>query len=253
MNRIVMDTIMKHKGVLGGVAAVALLLGGVLGFWLKPSGVPRDEHDALVVAHSQLQAEAQTLQSNLNTAQQDNATLTATAETQKKQLDTLTQQAGTLSQETTQLKGTVAELETQVKSYETDRALLEQLKGFFGQASPFTPAPPATLFHVLEDGSLMFLQLDAPVTQATKLRYLGVGVPGKFCLDATYQTLAKEGYVHFRAQTAPNEATAGGGRPGEQGYWMKFIALGTFEMPWGVVQPGVDFNYRPTPPQPCPQ
>ena len=42
------------------------------------------------------------------------------------------------------------------------------------------------------------------------------------------------------------EAGHGGSTPGEEGYWLKHVAVDEFDMPWGRVKPGIDMKFMPT-------
>jgi len=233
-----------RRSIAIGASIGLLVLGGVVAFLLKPSGVPQQTYDQLMGSYTQAQQ-----QSSAIGAERDGLKMQLDQQMQNNQ--TLQDQVGTLKSEVTTLRGTVSELSTTLKTYELDSQMLAQLRTFFNAASPFNPTPPGTVFHMLPDGTGLFLQFDAPPTQATRLLYWGQMVPGTFCNDDGYARLQVQGYVHFRAFSAPNESSASGGRPGEVGYWMRFIALDELEMPWGVVAPGVDFNYKPTEPPTC--
>lgn len=227
------------------ITCVALvLLGGLVVFLLKPAGVPQETHDQLVQSYDQAQQQ-------LNAVGTERDGLQAQLEQQVQNSQALQDQVGTLKAEVTTLRGTVSELSATLKSYELDSQMLGQLRAFFDDHSPFNPTPPGTVFHLLPDGTGFFLQFDAPPTQATQLMYLGQMVPGTFCKDDAYARLQVQGYVHFRAVSAPNESSASGGRPGEVGYWMRFIALDDLQMPWGEVGPGLDLQHKPTEPPDC--
>lgn len=232
-------------------AVVFLIGGGLAGYFLHPNGVAQETYQDTLNQIEVLTTNANTLEKDLQNvrdardALQKN--LTEVQETQQQQQDEIK----VLQAQISSLNGTISEMNISLKTYEVDRTMLVQLREFFSDGSPFTPIPPGMTFHLMEDGSYSFLQFDGPPTQATQLRYIGTMITGVFCDNSTFQTLVKDGFVHFRAMNAPNEAAASGGRPGEAGFWMKFIALGEFEMPWGVVPPGVDKNYAPTVPPTC--
>lgn len=232
------------RSIVIGASIGLLLLGGLGVFLLKPSGVPQQTYDQLVENHAQAQQQ-------LGAIGVERDGLNAQLDQQTQANQTLQDQVGTLKSEVTTLRGTVSELSATLKTYELDSQMLAQLRTFFNAASPFNPTPPGMIFHLLRDGTGLFLQFDAPPTQATRLLYLGQMAPGTFCNNEAYARLQVQGYVHFRAMSAPNEPSASGGRPGEVGYWMRFIALDELEMPWGAVPPGVDFNYKPTEPPDC--
>lgn len=242
---------MDRRILLIVAAAVLLLGGGAAGYFLRPAGVAtelyrglQDENARLNDTLTALQAEAETLRSQNDQLTQERAQL-------QEQLAALTEQVDELKSEVSVLRGQNSDLTAQLEAAQVQATMMTQLRNFFSSPSPFEPSPPGTVFRLFEDGSGLFLQFDAEPEQAGQLRYLGTMVPGRFCADETYAALVAQGYVHFRALSAPSEATAAGGRPGEQGYWMRFIALDRLEMPWGTVEPGIDRSYRPTEPPSC--
>lgn len=224
---------------------IALGVGGLAGYALKPAGVDPKAYQQVVAARDALETRLPPLEEALRVTEAQRDALERTLQALQAQVDDL-------KSEVSVLRGKESDLRAQLESAAADVTLMGQLRAFFNAPSPFEPAPPATLFHLLADGSGLFLQFD-PEADPPRLRYLGMMVPGRFCRDANYEVLVARGYVHFRARRAPSEATAAGGRPGEEGYWMRFIALDAFEMPWGLVQPGLDLNHQPTAPPDCPQ
>ena len=95
----------------------------------------------------------------------------------------------------------------------------------------------------------MFLQLDNPnPAEATAIRYVGIGVKGVFCAE----TQPDRSFTHFHKYGAPEYAQGHGSQPGDQGYWLTWVAVEEFETRDGrKVAPGVDYEFSPTPPPSC--
>jgi hypothetical protein len=128
----------------------------------------------------------------------------------------------------------------------------EQLGASLSQDSPFETDLPDHLWLVADDESAVFIHLDKPAPEATRVIYMGYGVKGRWCAEDQEQieSVAGEGFTHFHrtAEVATPDAGHGGSEPGEPGYWLKHVAVGpAFEMPWGTVEPGMtDQKFMPT-------
>jgi hypothetical protein len=95
----------------------------------------------------------------------------------------------------------------------------------------------------------VFVQFDNPdPTQATALRYVGIGVKGVFCAEAQ----PDRSFTHFHKYEAPEYAQGHGSMPRDQGYWLTWVAVDPFAARDGrQVEPGVDYEFSPTPPPSC--
>ena len=95
----------------------------------------------------------------------------------------------------------------------------------------------------------VFLQFDAPTAEeATALRYIGVGVKSVFCAE----TQPDPSFTHFHKYEAAEYGEGHGSQPGDQGYWLTWVAVDPFEARDGrQVLPGVDYEFSPTPPPDC--
>ena len=130
----------------------------------------------------------------------------------------------------------------------------EQLTQTLAAEGPFATPLPDHLFLPAEEGaeSVVFIHYDKPVPEATRVIYTGFGIKGRWCAEdqQKIEEQAGKGFTHFHrvAEVAAADAGHGGAEPGEEGYWLKHIAVGpAFEMPWGQVEPGtVDENFMPT-------
>ncbi len=234
------------------VGAIALLLvGGLAGYLLKPSGVARETYQRLQDQNTRLETESAQRTAQLAELTETRDALQTQNEELSAQVEDLRGELDTLKSQVSVLRGENTDLSSQLESARENAGMAERLLSFFNSESPFTPVPPATAFRVFGDGSGLFLQFDSSAEGDGSLRYIGTMEPGVFCDDERTRALREQGYVHFRAAEAPSEATAAGGRPGEAGHWMRFIAVQGFEMPWGAVEPGIDFGYRPTDPPAC--
>lgn len=127
-----------------------------------------------------------------------------------------------------------------------------QLVGAFTTSSPFTPTAPDHLWFDNGDGTYLFLHFDKPLKEATKLIYVGFGVPGRWCAEDR-----PSGYTHFHrtAKVADWNAGHGGATPGEAGIWLKHVAVEAFDFNMmGMsykVAPGTDHKFMPTNPPQC--
>jgi hypothetical protein len=130
----------------------------------------------------------------------------------------------------------------------------EQLTGTLSVDGPFKTDLPDHLWVPGDENanSLVFVHLDKPAPEAMRVLYTGFGIKGRWCAEdqQKIEELAGEGFTHFHriAEVASPDAGHGGGEPGEEGYWLKHVAVGEpFEMPWGQVEPGkVDMKFMPT-------
>jgi hypothetical protein len=126
----------------------------------------------------------------------------------------------------------------------------KQLVEVFQNERPFGTPLPEHLWLVSEDGSVQFLHFDKPLPEATKLLYVGYGVKGRWCAEdqERIEKAAGKGFTHFHrtAKVRTAEAGHGGSTPGEEGYWLKHVAVAEFDMPWGHVGHGVDMKFMPT-------
>jgi hypothetical protein len=132
---------------------------------------------------------------------------------------------------------------------------MKQLRKVFDD-SPFQPAFTNHLYMELDDGSLMFFHFNAPLGQDSRLLYIGIAVPGRFCKQDQERVESQygPGFPHFHQKVVPGATDAGaghGGQGGEEGYWFRHVAVGEFDMPWGHVTPGIDHNFMPTPAPEC--
>jgi len=122
-------------------------------------------------------------------------------------------------------------------------------------ASRFTQNPlrggqtPPRLYAAVNDEVSIFLQFDnANPERATKLRYVGISVKGVFCEEAR----PDPAFTHFHSfRPVPNYAEGHGGQPGEEGYWLMWVAADDLELQGRAVAPGIDYEFSPTPPPSC--
>jgi hypothetical protein len=130
----------------------------------------------------------------------------------------------------------------------------QQLVGSFAADSPFDPDAPDHLWLDNGDGTYLFLHFDKPLGEASKLMYTGWAEKGRWCAEEQ-----PEGFTHFHrtARVGAWDAGHGGSTPGEEGYWLKHIAVEQIEMPamMGMpartIEPGLDRQFMPTNPPRC--
>lgn len=121
---------------------------------------------------------------------------------------------------------------------------------------PFHPAMPDHLWMDAGNGRAVFLHFNKPVSdpKATVI-FVGEGIKGKFCAEDQPDG-GKTGFVHFHRSHTPEsekgEAAHGhGGKTAEEGYWLKHIAVGEFDMMGMKFKPGTAMNFMPTPAPKC--
>jgi hypothetical protein len=117
---------------------------------------------------------------------------------------------------------------------------------------PYTGGQTAPrLSKWINENTYVFVQFDKfPVAEATAVRYVGIGVKGVFCTEAQPDASAKS-FTHFHRPVATQYAEGHGGPPGTQGYWLTWMATASFDSQGRAVQPGIDYQFSPTPPPPC--
>ncbi len=126
----------------------------------------------------------------------------------------------------------------------------QQLARGFTPDSPFTPDAPDHLWLDVGDGTWMFLHFDKPLPQATRIIYTGWATKGRWCAED--QPSPEFTHFHRTAPVGAWDAGHGGATPGEEGYWLKHVAVESFEMPamMGMpartVEKGVDPMFMPT-------
>jgi hypothetical protein len=107
--------------------------------------------------------------------------------------------------------------------------------------------PPRAHKWVNENVS-MFLQFDRPEpAEAKALRYIGIAVKGVFCSE----TQPDKAFTHFHQYNAPKYSEGHGRNPGDQGYWLLWVATDEFDLRERKIKPGIDYEAFPTPPPSC--
>jgi hypothetical protein len=121
---------------------------------------------------------------------------------------------------------------------------------------PFHPAMPDHLWLDEGNGRATFLHFSKPVGDpSATVIFVGEGIKGRFCAEDQPDG-GKTGFVHFhRSQTPEGEtgmaAHGHGGKQAEEGYWLKHIAVGEFDMMDMHFKPGTAMNFMPTPASKC--
>lgn len=111
---------------------------------------------------------------------------------------------------------------------------------------------PPRISKWVDNDTFIFLQFDrSDPHNATSLRYVGIGVKGVFCAES--QPDAVNGsFTHFHQWNGSEYRHAHGSQPGDQGYWMTWVAVDEFKSFDGrQVKPGVDYDFSLTPPPSC--
>ena len=95
---------------------------------------------------------------------------------------------------------------------------------------PVHPNPPNHLFLDEGNGRIQFLMFDKAVSDpSAKLLFVGQGVKGTFCVESQPDG-GKTGFSHFhRTHTPATGDTSMHGAKGEEGYWLKHVAVAEFD------------------------
>ena len=101
------------------------------------------------------------------------------------------------------------------------------------KAYTFEPVHPNTPNHLWLDegnGRIQFLMFDKSVSDPTAvLQWVGQGIKGRFCTESQPDG-GKTGFTHFhRANTPATGDTSMHGPKGEEGYWLKHVAVAEFD------------------------
>ena len=121
---------------------------------------------------------------------------------------------------------------------------------------PFKPPMPDHVWMKADPDKVIFLHFAKPVGEKdNKLIFVGDGVKGMFCAEEQ-PAHGKTGYVHFHSlETSKGHEMGHGGEKGQQGYWLRHVAVGEFDMQMGTMKmsfkPGVAHNFMATPPPKC--
>ena len=95
---------------------------------------------------------------------------------------------------------------------------------------PVQPNPPNHLWLDEGNGRVQFLMFDKAVSDpSAKLLFVGQGVKGTFCAESQPDG-GKTGFNHFhRTKTPASGDTSMHGAKGEEGYWLKHVAVAEFD------------------------
>ena len=95
---------------------------------------------------------------------------------------------------------------------------------------PVQPNPPNHVWLDEGNGRVQFLMFDKAVSDpSAKLLFIGQGIKGTFCSDSQPDG-GKTGFNHFhRTNTPATGDTSMHGAKGEEGYWMKHVAVAEFD------------------------
>jgi hypothetical protein len=95
---------------------------------------------------------------------------------------------------------------------------------------PVTPNPPNHVWLDEGNGRVQFLMFDKAISDpSAKLLFVGQGVKGTFCAESQPDG-GKTGFNHFhRTNTPATGDTSMHGAKGEEGYWLKHVAVDEFD------------------------
>jgi hypothetical protein len=113
-----------------------------------------------------------------------------------------------------------------------------------GQEAPFVA-------RWTSDATFVLIQFDRPrVADATGVAYLGVGEKGTFCSESQPDRAAG-GFPVFHRAAARNWSAGFGGNPGDEGYWLSFLAVDRLRAGGRSVSPGIDYGMPGPKPPTC--
>lgn len=106
---------------------------------------------------------------------------------------------------------------------------------------------PAHVWKWVSEETFIALHLNDPnPEEADGLLYVVIGQKGAF----SEESQPNDEFTHFHLAEAEGWADGhGGSDPEDEGYWLTHIAADEFEMDWGTVEVGVDYDFMPTPPE----
>ena len=95
---------------------------------------------------------------------------------------------------------------------------------------PVQPNPPNHVWLDEGNGRVQFLMFDKGVSDpSAKLLFVGQGIKGTFCIESQPDG-GKTGFNHFhRTNTPATGDTSMHGAKGEEGYWLKHVAVAEFD------------------------
>jgi len=112
---------------------------------------------------------------------------------------------------------------------------------------PFNPPLRNHLWMKTDSDKMLFFHFTKAVSEKNnKLLFTGDAIKGRFCAEDQPEG-GKTGYVHFHSsEKADGHKHGHGGKKGQEGYWLRHIALGEFEMMKIQFTPGVAHNFKAT-------
>lgn len=118
---------------------------------------------------------------------------------------------------------------------------------------PFLPssAMPDHLWMETGKGRVVFLHFDKPIADpSARVIFAGDGISGRFCAEDQPEG-GTTGFVHFHRAQTPHLEISHGGRAGEEGYWLRHVAVAEFDMMDTHFTVGTAMNFMPTIPPRC--
>ncbi len=111
--------------------------------------------------------------------------------------------------------------------------VINSIGAALAQSYTFVPIHPNAPNHLWLDegnGRVQFLMFDKSVSDpSAKLLFIGQGVKGRFCKESQPDG-GKTGFNHFhRTNTPATGDTSMHGAKGEEGYWLKHVAVAEFD------------------------
>lgn len=112
---------------------------------------------------------------------------------------------------------------------------------------PFDPPLPNHLWMQTDPDKMVFFHFAKAASEGdNNLLFMGDAIKGRFCKEDQPQG-GKTGYVHFHSLRVEKGHKHGhGGEKGQEGYWLRHIALGEFDAMKIHFKPGIAHNFKAT-------
>lgn len=117
---------------------------------------------------------------------------------------------------------------------------------------PFDPPMKNHLWMKTGSDTASFFHFTKTVSETgNKILFMGDAIKGRFCVENQPEG-GKTGFVHFHSVVKADGHKHGhGGQKGQEGYWLRHIALGEFDMMGIHFTPGIAHNFKATPAPSC--
>ncbi len=111
---------------------------------------------------------------------------------------------------------------------------------------PFEPGMSNHLWMKASEAYATFLHFHKSVAEHdAKLIFMGDAIKGRFCAEDQPEQ-GHTGFVHFHRLSTPEGAMSHGGEPGEDGWWLRHVAVRHTTVMNTSIAPGLTMQFKPT-------